>query len=67
MKFSEVHKITHTHITENRYVDTFKKLSDGVNYVYAAHVIGDICEFDTMTGRSAVAIATAVRVGSIKV
>jgi len=55
MKFSEVHKITHTHITENRYVDTFKKLSDGVNYVYAAHVIGDICEFGTMTGRSAVA------------
>ena len=64
MKFSEIHKITHAHITENPYIDTFKKLSDGVNYVYAAHVIGDICEFDTMTGRSAVAIATAVRMAA---
>jgi len=38
-----------------------KALADGIVYVYGAGIIGDIAEFGTMSGKTAVAIATAIR------
>ena len=44
----------------------YKKLVQSVQYVYAAGVEGDIAEFGTMKGRTAVAISVAVKLGNLE-
>ena len=45
-------------------LDKARALADGVNYVYLMAVEGDVAEFGTMTGRSAVALAASVAVNN---
>lgn len=53
-----IQKIVYRRVKATQAV-TYDRLTDAVGYIYGMDVKGDIAEFGTMTGRSAVALATA--------
>lgn len=57
--FERIARYTRDHLADERFhVST--KLAEGVSYVYGMGVEGDIAEFGTMSGMSAVALASSV-------
>jgi hypothetical protein len=50
----------------NYYNERYIKLANAVGYVYGCGVRGDIAEFGTMTGRTAVVLATAIAINQRK-
>jgi len=60
-QFSSISRKIRNHIRDQNYLDVrYIALAEGVSYVFGYAVKGHIAEFGTMTGRSAVALATAV-------
>ena len=57
--FQEIADFSVNVVNNNAQEEIFKALIGGVQYVYGMDVKGDIAEFGTMTGRTAVAIAVA--------
>jgi O-methyltransferase len=59
--FDQIGKAVVRHLRgNNQRLEVHKKLAEGVSYIVGMAVEGDIAEFGTMTGRSAVALATAL-------
>ena len=56
---NEIHKVVIKEIDEH-HLSISKEIAQAVSYTYMMGVKGDIAEFGTMTGYSAVALATAV-------
>jgi len=57
--FDEIAEIVNNELYQSE--ARFRALANGVEYVYETAVAGDIAEFGTMTGRTATAIAVAMR------
>ncbi len=57
---ASISKITKNEISQNYISNIIKTLSKAVLYTFQMDVQGDIAEFGTMTGRTAISLATAV-------
>lgn len=60
--FQEIIDYSIRHLSKGHREDTVKAVVSGVYYAYGMEVEGDIAEFGTMTGRTAVAMATAQKI-----
>ncbi|MBU6346144.1 MAG: hypothetical protein KGR70_12695 [Cyanobacteria bacterium REEB494] len=58
--FDQVAKEVTSHLSQVTNPEVYKRLSEGVYYVFGMGVEGDIAEFGTMSGRTAVALAASV-------
>jgi hypothetical protein len=58
--FDKVAKEVTSHLSKNPNPEVYRRLSEGVYYVFGMGVEGDIAEFGTMSGRTAVALAASV-------
>ena len=59
--YQEIADFTTSYIDTEHQFETYKTLINGMNYVYGMDVQGDIAEFGTMTGRTAVALSVSLR------
>ena len=59
--YQEITDFTMSYIDTEHQFETYKTLINGMNYVYGMDVQGDIAEFGTMTGRTAVALSVSLR------
>lgn len=59
--FQEIADFTSSYVDTEYQFETFRALINGMNYVYGMHVEGDIAEFGTMTGRTAVALSVCLQ------
>jgi hypothetical protein len=58
--FNRVAREVTSHLSEPTSLEVYKRLSEGVYYIFGMGVEGDIAEFGTMSGRTAVALAAAL-------
>lgn len=59
-EFNQLAVETKANLTHKAHSEVYQKLAHGVYYIYGMGVKGDIAEFGTMTGRTAVVLAAAV-------